>query len=47
MRPYKSAVIAAFALLLLVATLAADSINVTLTGAGPANDGSYYVCRTS
>jgi hypothetical protein len=43
MRPYKSAVIAAFALLLLAATLAADSINVTLTGAGPANDGSYYV----
>jgi len=43
MRPYKSAVIAASALLLTGAILSAGSISVTLIGAGPANDGNYYV----
>jgi hypothetical protein len=43
MRPYKSAIIAASALLFTGTFLSAGSISVTLTGAGPANDGSYYV----
>lgn len=43
MRHYKSAIIAASALLLTGTILSADSISVTLIGAGPANDGTYYV----
>jgi hypothetical protein len=43
MRHYKSAIIAASALLLTGTILSADSINVTFLAAGPANDGTYYV----
>ncbi|MGD1070040.1 MAG: hypothetical protein ABSB15_07855 [Bryobacteraceae bacterium] len=43
MRLHKSAIIAASALLLTGMILSADSVSVTLTGAGPANDGTYYM----
>ena len=43
MRLHKSAIIAASALLLTGMILSADSISVTLIGAGPVNDGTDYV----